>query len=207
MVKQTVHDQWMAAQRLLKEAKRAAGIEKELEELKERYGFLMTRAKARQHFDNERQIVFAIPDMALRQQVIHLTRECHRLCRENELQTLRDLRKRVSDNGERIRRDHLWGAVVFGITAVFFGEHYGDMTGALAGAVVGVLVGFDHIRRANTRAINDIEEAKGLIPESESFLEELGMDGGFSKTEEETGQPDLVLSQQDLDVNLEYTVT
>ena len=43
MAKHTVHNQWMDAQRLLKEAKRAAGIEKKLEELKERYGFFMTR--------------------------------------------------------------------------------------------------------------------------------------------------------------------
>lgn len=64
------------------------------------------------------------------------------------------------------------------------------MTGALAGAVVGVLVGFHHIRRASELAAAGVEEARTEIPDQETFLSELGMDGIFSKAEVATGEPD-----------------
>lgn len=51
----------------------------------------------------------------LRHEVIRANRECHRLCRADGLQSLCDLQKRVSDNGERIRRRHLGEALFLGI--------------------------------------------------------------------------------------------
>jgi hypothetical protein len=40
MAKQTAHEEWMGSKWLLKEAERAAGIEKALEELNERSAYL-----------------------------------------------------------------------------------------------------------------------------------------------------------------------
>jgi hypothetical protein len=63
------------------------------------------------------------------------------------------------------------------------------MTDALASTVVGALAGFDHVRRANDPAVADVEEARNEMPDIETFLSELGMDGILSKAEKQRGDP------------------
>jgi hypothetical protein len=60
----------------------------------------------------------------------------------------------------------------------------------LASTIVSALAGFDHIRRTNDLAVADVEEARNEMPDIETFLSELGMDGILSKAEKATGRPD-----------------
>lgn len=187
MAKLTARDEWLQAQCELEAAKRAAGLENILKDLNQRNAFI---ASAEENNEEVRQIVFAVPDRELRRQIIHFSRECHRLCRATHEQELLEYQDRQRSGGEHIRRDALWGAVFLGVGAVVLGNYLWSNTGALIGAVVAALVGFDNIRRAERAAVADVEAAKREACDEAIFLGELGSKGTYSKTEEMTGQPD-----------------
>jgi len=186
MAKTTMRDEWLIAQSKLKEAIGAAGIETELEELNQRNSFIIS---AEQHREEERQIIFAVPDLALRRRVIFCIRECHRLCVATGQEDLRELYERLRNGGKRIRRNALWSSISLGVVAVCIGDYVWGNQGALIGAVVSLLVGVDAINQADSAAVADIAQAQEEIRQQNDFLKELSVDGGFSKVEEETGQP------------------
>ena len=185
--KLSAHDEWMAARSYLQKAEQDAGISDALKELNDRNAHVAT---PEEHFDQQRGIVFDVADLELRRRVIHWWRECHRLCYAKEEETLSGLQDRVRDRGDKIRSSHLGGAIVMGVAFVLVGYAVLNLVGALAGTVVGVLVGFDHIRKADRRAADDVLQAEREIGEVRRFLDELGFDAVFSATEEATGLPD-----------------
>lgn len=184
MRKDNVQAEWLAAQNKLKEAKRAAGIE-----LGTEYKNQLNKNDAEVELADYRKMIFAIPDLELRRQVIHFSRECHRLCKATTEQGLQELRKRVASGGEGIRRNARWSAIFFGVVTVWVGNEWG-VTWALTGAVVSLLNGFDSILRADRDAGRDVAQAKEEIREEEAFFMELGKEGSFSLEEEATGESD-----------------
>lgn len=187
MTKSTAREEWYEATSRLKLAKRAAGIDGTMAQLAEDYddGGELYQLE-------QRRIVLAIPDLALRKDVIRAIRDCHRLFEKSSEEELRELQARVRDNGERIRRNNLWGAIFFGLCAVSVGHWVWGVTGAIGGAVVAVLVGIDHIRRADRLAKSDVDEARSGVKDQTELLRAMGGadDSGFSAAEEQTGQPD-----------------
>jgi hypothetical protein len=103
---------------------------------------------------------------------------------------LSDLQKRVSDNGERIRRKHLWEALFLPICCAFAGEYFLDKARAWANTGVGALAGFDHIRRASDLVVADLEEARNEMPDMETIPIQLGVYGILSIAEKTTARPD-----------------
>jgi hypothetical protein len=78
MAEQTARDRWMGISQL-KELERQAGIDVANAALGEPRG----KFEAERQYKAGRRIVFAIPDVAMRRQVIRAKRDCHRLCYES----------------------------------------------------------------------------------------------------------------------------
>jgi hypothetical protein len=185
----SAREEWDAAKARLKAALVAAGIKEEWDRLGSQ---LTSRSQQVEREAQERRLVFGIPDMKRRTDVIRACRDCQKWCQANEEDELRELQARVDDDGERIRRSHLWGALGVSVMAVLGGYWIGGLIGAIVGAVVGLLIGYDRVRRGDRAARADLVQAREAIHEQRKFLVELGGvdDSGYTASEERTGLPD-----------------
>ncbi len=183
MTNENLRDEWFCARNKLKKAESAAGIEQLSEELNHRSRLVASADP------DYRQIVFAVPDLELRRQLIHYNRECHRLCRADAEDELEKLEAHLRNDGEHFRRKALSLGVLSAIVAILLGNYYWGVTGGLIFAVTFLLIGFDGILRADRAAIVDIEKTKEEIRQQDDFLSKLGKEGDFSLEEETTGTP------------------
>lgn len=187
MTKPNLREEWLCAQRLLKESEQKAGIERELSELHQRHAYIDYYD---QHASDYRKIVFGISNHDLRRDVIHYSRECHRLCKVVAMEELRELQNLLNNGHESLRQSALIRASISCVAAVILGEQLMSYAGALIGATISLLVGFDSVRRADRTAIANTEQTKREIQDQLAFIDELGQDGDFSLTEETAGVPD-----------------
>jgi hypothetical protein len=190
MANPALYEEWISSVHRLKQVQRAAGIVEPLADLSGRNACAYSGTPS--HYgDDYRKAVFAIPDEAVRRQIIREERENYRIYKaylESELGSL--FAHSGSDAGP-IRRKSLWGAVAFGACIVWLGSEIWGSAGALIGAVIAILVAVDHIRRADRRAAANAKIAQYATPGEEARLVQIDSDDGtFSAAEEKTGLPD-----------------
>jgi hypothetical protein len=182
MANTDLRDEWQAAQSRLKVVVADAGLE----------GALKTAAKDRDDIAAQRSLVFGLAHEAQRKRIIYWSRECDRLCRATARQEHEDAEREVRLGAARIRRNTLWGVVIFAIVIVSGAGYLVGVVAALIAAALCLLAGFDQIRRADRRAVLSTEDAKRRLQEQEAVLAELGTDDGgiYTANEADTGFAD-----------------
>lgn len=192
MTKQTVHEDWYQATVQLREFIYFAGIEKALEEMSElnrKTRYIRGDSEGLQSIADERRIIFDIPDIELRRNIIRLKRECYLLYGKTEELDLSDLQKRLVKEPKRIQRTALLQSLFSAAVGVFIGNHLWGTSGAIAGAAVTLLVGFEGILRADRASSESEEYIKEEIRVKRASIAEWGHPF-YSENESVTGVPD-----------------
>lgn len=208
MAKPTAHEKWVSASSAWCYYENQAGIREDLNKELPYIGHLAHPSNERER-EIYRRIIFGVPDLDRRRDVIRASRECFKWALETYNSEFNARAERIISGGEPIRRNALLGAIGIGIFLVYIGTIFGEkiwnfisdstgggylnnrgaLIGALAGAVVSLLWGFDSILHADRYAVEDVAEATKENREAELPFPSLDNGFLFSEAEETTGMP------------------
>jgi hypothetical protein len=171
-----------AAQERLKQLEQEAGIREETERI----------ATAYRGDDAFRAVVFKVPDVTLRRQIMEACRECE-LAGE-ELQVADDDRERHREIIRRFSKQHrrsiLLDSWIAAAVLVAIGHLLGTV-GEIGGAALGILYGVSRMFGAEETIVRTIQEHKELLKQAEQDAEGWADSKPvFSDSEIESGQPD-----------------
>jgi|HubBroStandDraft_4_1064222.scaffolds.fasta_scaffold01242_8 hypothetical protein len=131
-----------------------------------------------------RQIYFAVPDMALRKELIHLRRESDRAMR-GAVSGVADANKRLAELQRRANALPLVWAGLLAAGCVAVGALLFQLYGAIAGALLGFFAAQGLVARGRGQRAEAVRAAQAAVDREQKRSAEL-----FSAAEEATGEPD-----------------